>query len=99
SWLSAQGATVAVASPDFDWRRHYLDYQTVLASRTSGGQPLEQRQALAKTLRESGDDAAAAVADGILLSAIDYSMLLDARERYRATYRRFFRDWDVLLTP
>jgi len=99
SWLSAQGATVAEASPDFDWRRHFLDYQTVLASRTSGGQPLEQRQALAKTLRESGDEAAAAVADGILLSAIDYSMLLDARERYRATYRRFFRDWDVLLTP
>ncbi len=98
-WLSAQGATVAQASPQFDWRQHFLDYMKVLTARTSGGQPIEQRQELARNLRATGDDSANAVADGLLLSAIDYALLLDARERYRAAYRQFFRDWDVLLTP
>jgi amidase len=99
SWLSQQGAKVAEASPAFDWREHYLDYNKGLMSRTTGAQPLEMRQGIAGHLRASGDDEKIAIADGMLLSATEFYALMDKRESYRRAFREFFKDWDVLLTP
>ena len=99
SWLGARGAKVAEASPGFDWREHYLDYTRTLMSRMSIAQPLEERQGMAGALRAHGDDQAAALADGLTLSATDLYVLMDRREAYRRLYREFFREWDVLLTP
>ena len=99
SWLSAQGAKVAEASPAFDWWQHYLDYTRGLMSRMSGAQPLEERQGIAAGLRGHGDELSAALADGLLLSATEFYVLMDKRETYRRLYREFFKDWDILLTP
>lgn len=99
SWLSAQGATVAEASPPWDWREHYLDYNRGLMSKMSGAQPIEERQGIAAGLRSSGNDEHAAMADGMLLSAVEFYALMDKRETYRRAYREFFKSWDILLTP
>ncbi|MEO8541216.1 MAG: amidase family protein [bacterium] len=99
SWLGQQGANVAEASPAWDWREHYLDFNRCLISRGSGGQPLEERQRTAASFRASGNDEQAALADGLLLTAVEFYALMDRRETYRRQYREFFKDWDVLLTP
>jgi amidase len=99
SWLSKQGATVQVTAPPFDLRDYYLDYNRILMSKTSSGQPLEDRQSQAKHLRERGDEVSAALADGLVLSATEFYFAMGRREAYRAKYRQFFKDWDVLLSP
>jgi amidase len=38
-------------------------------------------------------------ARGIRATAADYLLWLERREAFRAAWRRFFRDWDILLTP
>jgi amidase len=99
AWLSNQGAVVAEAAPGFDLRRYYLDYSKLLISRTSGGQPMEERQATASAMRARGDEEGQAMADGLVLSASDLTMVLGQRETYRRQWREFFKNWDVLLTP
>ena len=47
----AQGAKVAEAALPFDLREYYLEYNRMLMSRTSAGQPLEERQAMAAGFR------------------------------------------------
>ncbi len=59
----------------------------------------EERQRRAAYLRSLGDEFLDAGARGIEASAYDLFHWHAERERYRASYRAFFRDWDVLLTP
>jgi amidase len=46
-----------------------------------------------------GDEDLAPHAHRLLGSAHELLAAFAHRERYRAAYRAFFRDWDVLLTP
>src|SRR6185369_16192535 len=46
-----------------------------------------------------GDDLSVAQARGFDGSASDFLLWHGKREQYRAAWRAFFRDWDVLLAP
>jgi len=59
----------------------------------------EAREQLAQTLQKSPDPLVRAQARGVIATARQYLGLLVRREHYRAAYRAFFRDWDVLLAP
>ncbi len=99
--LAAAGATVKEAVPaEFgDLRGHYKTYLSLLAVMISGEMPEEMRAHAAEGLRASGDEFASAQAEGFGASAQQYLHWHGERERFRAAYRAFFRDWDVLLAP
>ena len=99
SWLSKRGAKVATAAPPFDLREYYLDYNRILMSRVTAGQPLEERQGQAAGLRARGDDESASLADGLTMPLTDFYLAMGRREVYRRQYREFFKSWDVLLSP
>ena len=46
-----------------------------------------------------GDDLSRAHARGIAATASEYIIWFSRREQYRAAYRAFFQEWDVLLAP
>ena len=57
------------------------------------------RRERAATVRAGDDPFAEAIARGIEGTVADFVAWHDRRERYRAAWRAFFRDWDVLLAP
>jgi amidase len=59
----------------------------------------EYRRERAAAARAGTDPFAEARARGIECTAADFIALHDRREQYRAAWRRFFREWDVLLAP
>jgi amidase len=61
--------------------------------------PEEARRARAAMFREKGDEVALACARGVEAGSGDFLALHAQREVTRASYRAFFRDWDVLLAP
>ncbi|HZQ35640.1 MAG TPA: amidase family protein, partial [Dehalococcoidia bacterium] len=99
--LAAAGATVKAAlPPEFgNLREHHKTYLSLLAVMMSGDMPEETRTRAATGLRASGDEFAAAQADGYVATAQQYFRWHGERERFRAAYRTFFRDWDLLLAP
>lgn len=99
--LGRAGAKVAEASPESfgDLRDHYRLYNSLLSVMVSSGQPEVERRELAARLRAVGDEFISAFADGLEASAADYLAWHAQREEYRESYRAFFRDWDLLLTP
>jgi amidase len=100
SWLSGQGAKVAAAQPEgFDAREHHAVYTELLELVNFSGEPPDRRARIAGRLRGVGDDFSEAAARGVEASAGDFAALLARRERYRAMFRDFFRQWDVLLAP
>jgi amidase len=50
-------------------------------------------------MRLSRDRYLKASADGIMAGASDYLIWHGQREAYRALWRAFFREWDVVLSP
>ncbi|PON14694.1 amidase [Candidatus Entotheonella serta] len=99
SWLSRQGAHVAEATPAFDMAAYYHDYMRLLTIMVTVGTPREEREAQAAAWRKTGDPFMADQADGLVMDAADYVMLTARRERARAAWRDFFRDWDVVIAP
>ena len=99
--LSRAGATVGEGSPDAfgDLRDHYRLYNSLLSVMVTSGQPETERRELAARLRAVGDEFIAAFAAGLEASAADYLAWHARREEYRASFRAFFRDWDLLLAP
>lgn len=99
--LQGQGVHVATAQPDGfgDLRDYFRTYVSLLHIFASGSLATEERQEKAAALRTLGDDFSLATADGYLASALDYLRWRNERERYRATFRDFFQDWDLLLAP
>jgi amidase len=99
--LSRAGARVLRATPEGfgDLRKHQETYQALLAAMTASRMPAEARAKLASAHRASGGMFAEAAARGSEASAADYIQLHAERERYRAAYRTFFREWDILLAP
>jgi amidase len=100
--LGSAGAHVAEAQPQAfgDLREHQSVYLSLLTVMTSLGVPAEARASMAAAARvavpgEFGE----AQARGFEASAADYIQWFGHREQYRAAYRAFFREWDVLLAP
>jgi amidase len=101
SRLGRLGCRVATARPDAlgDFREHYALYLTLLAAVTSARVPAEQRRARLDVMRTRDDEWSRALQRGIESGAPDYVAWVAQRERYRAAWREFFREWDVLLAP
>lgn len=101
--LSGAGAHVAPALPDAlgDLRQtHGLYAELVSAIFSFGaGQRQDSRHRQAQTLLASGDEFDGASARGLTISAHDFLTLLRRRESLRASYREFFRRWDIFLAP
>jgi amidase len=101
SRLSRVGAKVQVTQPEIlgDHREHYALYLTLLGAVTSARLPAEARAARLSVMRTRDDDWSRAFQRGIESGAPEYVAWIGQRERYRAAWRAFFRDWDVLLMP
>ena len=102
SRLSAAGAKVGVAAPDSfgDLRAYHSVYMSMLAAVTSGRLTPEERARQAQRSASQDDDEwSAARALGSTAGVAEWGGLHGRREEYRAAYRAFFRDWDVLLVP
>src|SRR5919201_1592038 len=101
SRLSRVGAKVQVTQPEIlgDHREHYALYLTLLMAITSARLPAEGRTARLAVLRTRDDEWSRALQRGIESGAPEYLLWIGQRERYRAAWRAFFRDWDVVLSP
>jgi amidase len=98
--LARAGARVGVARPDGfeDLRPHHELLQTIFAC-INGSRDANARRTEAAAFRNAAGPFAEARARGREAMAFDYVGLFARRERFRAAYRAFFREWDVLLTP
>ena len=98
--LRQAGARVETAQPDGfgDFRDHHDLYLSMLTA-IFNQRGREESQALAARMREAGGKFAEAHARGVEASAQDYLVWHGRREAYRAMWRAFFREWDVLLAP
>jgi amidase len=101
SRLSGLGATVKRVQPDGmdDWREHYLLYRSMLAAVTGARLDAETRRQRIEMWRKPDTEFARATVRGLECVAGEYILWNGRRERYRAAWRAFFRDWDVLLAP
>lgn len=98
--LGRLGTTVAEAQPEgFDLWKHQEVYASLLHAVVFLNLSDEQRTQLAHRLQHSTDPFAPAQVYGLMATAAQFIGLHAQRERYRATFRDFFRDWDVLLAP
>jgi amidase len=99
--LRSHGARVQTLVPPGlgDLREYYTLYRSTFYAISGSGMPPEQRGHFAAQLRATGDEFAAAAAAGLEAGVADYLQWFGRREHYRAAYRAFFRDWDVLLAP
>ena len=101
SALRRAGCRVETAAPegfgDFsDWYELYLKLLFVMMF---VGEQDHKRRQQAEMMRLSGDRYLKASADGIMAGASDYLIWHGQREAYRALWRVFFREWDVVLSP
>ena len=101
SRLGRLGCQVKTAQPDLlaDHRKHFELYLMLLAAVTSARVPEEARRQRLEVLRTREDQWTAARRRGIDSAAPDYIVWQGQREQYRAAWRAFFREWDVLLAP
>jgi amidase len=101
SRLGRVGCQVKMVQPEAlgDHRRHYALYLSLLAAVTSARMPEEGRRQRLEVLRTRDDEWAAAQRRGIEGPAPDYIAWHGQREQYRAAWRAFFQEWDVLLAP
>lgn len=99
--LSRAGATVGEAAPEGcgDFREYYAVYMSLLNAIVTRGLPDEIRARSIERLRTTGGEFDAAKALGMEATIGNYIAWHEQRERYRAAYRAFFREWDVLVTP
>lgn len=99
--LSRLGVQVQTLSPAElgDLREYHKVYRSMLQVVLTIGVPLAERQAIAELMRASGDEFLIADAAGYVATAEDFVIWHARREQYRAGYRAFFKDWDILLAP
>ena len=102
SRLSSAGAVVRVAAPERfnDMRAHYALYVSMLTAFASGRLSRDERQRRAEQAktRDEGGWGEARVA-ALTAGVGDWVGMHAQRELYRAAYREFFREWDVLVAP
>ena len=98
--LGKAGAHVEEAQPDGlgDLRTYHDLYLSLLTAISNPRRPEESR-ALAARVREAGGTYAEAHARGFAATFQDFLVWHERRETYRAMWRAFFREWDVLISP
>jgi amidase len=96
--LGRTGATVATAMPEFDQRAYFADFLTLLTVLTSVGMPRDKREH-AGDPKPGDNELLTALRAGFVLDAHSYLDLLNRREVFRAGWRAFFEQWDVLVCP
>jgi amidase len=99
--LTAAGARVGTACPErlADLGAHQILFCQMMYALMSARLSEADREARARGFEEKGDVYSLACAQGSRAGAGDLIVLHAERERTRASYRAFFRDWDLLLAP
>lgn len=103
--LGRLGCDVAEIGPDHmgDWTDYLSLYRQLTIPPTTLEMPREERARIAERLRGqaalSDDPFIEPAAQALDASAQDWITWYRQREAYRAAFRAFFQDWDVLLTP
>jgi amidase len=96
----ARACGAVIAQPEgFDLWQHDDLYTTLLSAILFADTPAEARARIAQSFRNSDQPMRAAQLRGLQATAGEYLELLDARAAYQHMWRRFFRDFDVVLTP
>ncbi len=101
SRLGRLGCTVKRVQPDTfgDFREHHALYRSLLSAVTGARLDAEGRRQRIAMWRKPDDEFSRAHLRGLEGTAGDYILWNGRREQYRAAWRAFFRDWDVLLAP
>jgi amidase len=101
SRLSRAGAHVKVVQPELfgDLCAHHVLYVSLISAVTGARNAETERRRLVELSRGYDDAFSEARRRGWLASVADYFTWYGQREQYRAAYRAFFREWDVLLAP
>jgi amidase len=98
--LGKLGAKVEETQPEgFDWHKYQETYTSLLNIYMFSELTDKDRQNIARGLRHSADSFTQAQILGLTATAPQFLSLLGRRERFRASFRNFFREWDILLTP
>jgi amidase len=98
--LSRLGARVVMGPPaGIDLAESYALFRSVMGVIVSSRWPAEKRAEAAARKRATGDRFHAAEARGFEATSGDYLLIHEQRETLRATWREFFREFDLLLTP
>lgn len=100
--LSRAGATVARAQPEGlgDWREHLRLYLRLLHYMMSPRWTDDDRRARVQLLRAcTHDEFTPAQVEGLTCTGAQLFVWHLAREKVRAAWRTFFKDWDAMLTP
>jgi len=99
--LRKAGAHVAEAQPDGfgDGKDHHEVFVSILTTISGSRMSPDERKARAEALRASPDPFGELRARHLDARAAEYMALHDRREEYRARWRAFFRDWDIMLAP
>ena len=82
-----------------DLRAYYALFRSMMGVMVSPRWPAEHRARTVADKLARQDEFQHAEARGLCASSADYFLWHERREAYRAAWRDFFRDWDVLLTP
>lgn len=101
SRLGQLGCTVAQAQPEGfgDHREHHCLYRSLLSAVTGARVDEEGRRQRIAMWRKADDEFSRAHLRGLEAAPGDYILWHGRREGYRAAWRTFFREWDVLLAP
>ena len=101
SRLGRLGCTVKQAQPEGlgDFREHHKLYRSILSAVTSARIDEGARRQRIAMYEKAGDEFSRAHLLGLTAPPSDYIVWNARREQYRAAWRSFFREWDVLLAP
>jgi amidase len=99
--LAYEGASVREINPapPGDLREFYALFRSMMSVIVSSRWTTEHREVAVADKLARGEEFHAADARGITASAADFLHWHEQRENYRAAWREFFRDYDVLLAP
>lgn len=99
--LARAGALIQVAQPNAmgDWRAHYQLYLRLLHYMMSPRWGDDTRHEAIARLGQADDEFAAAQIEGLRCTGAQLFGWHLQRENYRAAWRAFFADFDVLVTP
>jgi amidase len=99
--LRKAGATVSEAQPEGfgDGRDHNEVFVSIGAAIQGSRLPIEERKSRISSILAGTDPFGPTRAHHLEATAAEYIALHARREQYRARWRAFFREWDVVLAP
>jgi len=98
--LRHMGVRVEEIKPEgFDLWKHHEAYCQLLSAIIFADVSAEERAQIVELLRQSPDPFAGAQEAGVSAPVSQFLAMLEQRECYRALFREFFGDFDVLVAP